>query len=726
MKKMKSSKFAMVVASTVAFLATPWTMAQFQSQNVSLYAHIDLATFGAGSGNDCWGYVSPSGREYALMSVSNKLAFVEITDPRNPVYFANVPHPNSTWGDVKVYQQTCYCVTETGGTGIQVIDLSDIDNHNVTLVRTLSAPDTNHNIAIDTASGFLYTCGSRGGAGTTVYFDLTDPNNPVQAGVWTNAYHHDSQIITYTSGPYAGKQILFGASESRGVDIVDVTNKSNPILLSRTPYTNVSYCHQLWTEDLQYLYVDDELDGIPRTTVFEISDLANPIYAGDFTSGTQSIDHNLYILDGFIYEANYHSGLRIFDSNVDRVNPPQVGWFDTYPENDGDGFDGAWSNYPFFPSGTCIISDINRGLFIVDPSGALGGLLFTHPSGLPEQISPSGGNTVSLEVAGRGNITPEPGTGLFYYDIGGGFQQGQIAETSPNVYEATFPAAPCGTVVQYYFTADTTGGETLSDPPGGANAPYTALAAFGEIELFSDNFETDTGWTVENLGATSGDWERGVPVDDPGWEYDPASDSDGSGQCYLTDNALGNTDVDDGAVRLTSPLLDLTTAPGPTISYDYFLNLTNSNGADRLLVEVSANDNAGPWVQIALHATGGGLSWRTHEISAADLANAGVPLTANMRLRYTANDGNPQSIVEAGLDAFKIFVLDCEPPFAVGDLNCDGTIDAFDIEPFITALVDPNAYPGMYPNCDIDLADINGDGAIDGFDIEPFINLLLP
>jgi hypothetical protein len=131
-------------------------------------------------------------------------------------------------------------------------------------------------------------------------------------------------------------------------------------------------------------------------------------------------------------------------------------------------------------------------------------------------------------------------------------------------------------------------------------------------------------------------------------------------------------------------------------------------------------------VQIALHATGGGLSWRTHEISAADLANAGVPLTANMRLRYTANDGNPQSIVEAGLDAFKIFVLDCEPPFAVGDLNCDGTIDAFDIEPFITALVDPNAYPGMYPNCDIDLADINGDGAIDGFDIEPFINLLLP
>ncbi len=715
------------LAALAILLAAPAALAQFPSENVELLAHLNLGAFSASSGNDCWGYVSPSGREYALMSLNNKLAFVEITDPRNPVYFANVPHPSSTWGDVKVYRQTCYQVTETNGTGIQVIDLSDIDNHNVTLVRTISAPDTNHNIAIDTASGFLYTCGSRGGAGTTVYFNLEpDPNNPQQVGVWTSAYHHDSQIVTYTSGPYAGRQILFGSSEGRGVDIVDVTNKSNPVLLSRTPYPNVSYCHQAWTEDLQYLYVDDELDGIPRTSVFDITDLQNPVYMGDFTSGTLAIDHNLYVRDGYIFEANYRSGLRIFDANTDPVNPPQIGWFDTYPENDGDGFDGAWSNYPFFPSGTVIISDINRGLFIVDPSAALSGLVFSHPGGLPERVSPAGGDTIDLEVSGRGGTTPEPGSGRFFYDIGGGFQQGQLVETSPNVYQATLPAAPCGTQVRYYFTAQTTQGETLSDPPSGSDAPYTAIASYGEIFLFSDNFEGNRGWTVENLGATSGDWERGVPVNDPNWEYDPAADSDGSGQCYLTENQLGNTDVDDGAVRLTSPVLDLAGAQNPTVRYDYFLNLTNSNGADRLLVEVSANGPAGPWVQIAVHSSGGGLSWRTHEITAADLGNAGVPLTNNMQFRYTANDGNPQSIVEAGLDAFRIAVLDCVPPFKEGDLNCDGVVDAFDIEPFITALVDPNGYPGMYPGCNINLADINGDGSIDGFDIEPFIALLLP
>jgi hypothetical protein len=61
-----------------------------------------------------------------------------------------------------------------------------------------------------------------------------------------------------------------------------------------------------------------------------------------------------------------------------------------------------------------------------------------------------------------------------------------------------------------------------------------------------------------------------------------------------------------------------------------------------------------------------------------------------------------------------------------GDLNCDGAIDAFDIEPFILALTDPGSYPNQHPNCDLNLADINGDGAIDAFDIEPFIGLLLP
>ncbi len=63
---------------------------------------------------------------------------------------------------------------------------------------------------------------------------------------------------------------------------------------------------------------------------------------------------------------------------------------------------------------------------------------------------------------------------------------------------------------------------------------------------------------------------------------------------------------------------------------------------------------------------------------------------------------------------------------ASGDVNCDGGVDAFDIEPFILALTDPEAYERQYPNCHVTLADIDGDGEVTAFDIEPFIGLLLP
>ena len=61
-----------------------------------------------------------------------------------------------------------------------------------------------------------------------------------------------------------------------------------------------------------------------------------------------------------------------------------------------------------------------------------------------------------------------------------------------------------------------------------------------------------------------------------------------------------------------------------------------------------------------------------------------------------------------------------------GDLNCDGIVDAFDIEPFLLALFQPDEYSNLYPDCDINLADINGDGAINAFDIEGFLALLFP
>ena len=64
-------------------------------------------------------------------------------------------------------------------------------------------------------------------------------------------------------------------------------------------------------------------------------------------------------------------------------------------------------------------------------------------------------------------------------------------------------------------------------------------------------------------------------------------------------------------------------------------------------------------------------------------------------------------------------------PFELGDLNCDGEVNSFDIDPFVTALVAPEDYQALRPNCAIGLADINADDTVDFFDIDPFVTLLV-
>ncbi len=66
---------------------------------------------------------------------------------------------------------------------------------------------------------------------------------------------------------------------------------------------------------------------------------------------------------------------------------------------------------------------------------------------------------------------------------------------------------------------------------------------------------------------------------------------------------------------------------------------------------------------------------------------------------------------------------ECEH-YEVGDLNCDGLVNVFDIDPFVLALTDPASYAEAFPWCDLMNGDINGDGLVNVFDIDPFVILL--
>jgi choice-of-anchor B domain-containing protein len=671
---------------------------EFESENITLMSWLPLASIGGGStGNDCWGYTSNSGREYAIIGTSSHTVFVEVTDPGNAQVVQQISGPNSLWRDIKTYGQYAYAVSE-GGSGIQVMDMANIDLGSVQLVNTVDdqGSSATHNVAIDTSSGFLYRTGG-GDNGLRIY-SLADPTTPTYVGSWTARYVHDAQIVTYDSGPWAGKQIAFccggfnGGWGESGLCILDVTSKTNIIELACIQHSNPHYSHQGWlSEDRQYFYLNDELDEqntgtLTTTRVIDVSDLTSPFQAGTFTSGSTSIDHNLYVKGNTIYEANYRSGIRIFDAS-NPVAPVQTAYFDTWPGDDGASFNGLWSVYPYFDSGTIIGSDLERGLFVWKVEQAE--IEMALVNGEFDFINPDGGDQVLVRIAAVNGGEVDPNSPqLIYASASNSGTVNLKATGTPDEYTGAFPPLTCGETVSWYLTASSTGGQTLTVPSNAPASTFDDFIAVGIEIAFEDDGETDPGWGVSG-GALDGQWNRGIPVNCN--RGDPPSDYDGSGQCWLTDNSDANgcnSDVDDGATALVSPALD-GSAPGSVLSYArwYSNNFGGDPGNDVFQVDIS-DDNGQTWTSMeTVGPTGEGTTGGWHDVSFVVSEIPGVSPSTQMRLRFTAEDANSGSVIEAGVDAILISALECssEPPCPADVAGNDGQVDVNDLLAIIAA-----------------------------------------
>lgn len=648
----------------------------FESDGISLLGWIPLEDLGGiSTGSDCWGYTSPSGREYAIMCTSDSIAFVEVTDPGKPVVIQTFPAATSLWRDVKVYEDHAYYVSE-GGDGIQVVDMSNIDAGVVSLVGSAFGPGTSstHNVVIDETSGFLYRTGGGGDPTEGLrIFSLANKSNPQFVASWDDRYVHDAQAVTYTSGPNAGKQIVFVYSEDTSgggnpaVEILDVTNKSNIQKLGTLSYSSPAYSHQGWlSPDRQYLYLNDELDersfGTPTTTrVADVSDLTNPFQVGTFTTGSDAVDHNLYTLGTKIYEANYRSGLRVFDA-TNPAAPVEEAWFDTYPQDDIPEFNGLWSVYPYLPSGTIVGSDIEKGLFLWklgEPE-----LAIDVVGGVPELLEPNG-QTLDVSVVPAPGVSLQPGSVTLHYDAGAGTFDVPLAAIGGDDFRALLPSFTCGAEVTWYVTAQTTDGVTWSAPAGAPTACYGAVAASQILVLDEVDLETNPGWTVgaPSDTATTGIWERVNPVGTSAQPEDDVTPAPGT-RCYVTGQGavgggLGDNDVDGGATTLRTGDFDLS-GEDAVISYWrwYSNNTGGSPGADVFEVDIS-NNGGSTWTSVEVVGPSGPETlggWIQNRFRVSDFV---VP-TSQVRLRFVASDEGDGSIVEAAIDDLRIERVVCE------------------------------------------------------------------
>lgn len=307
----------------------------------------------------------------------------------------------------------------------------------------------------------------------------------------------------------------------------------------------------------------------------------------------------------------------------------------------------------------------------------------------PVSIDPGSSTAVALQVEIEGDTLVTGSVRLHYRGDAGAFESVEMAHAGDGLFQATIPGFACEESPQYYFSAEGSQVGTVTLPPGGASSPFSSLV--GDLMLTTFDMETDAGWTAGAPGdnATTGLWERGIPqatAAQPGEDTTPAPGVN----CWVTGRlggtGVGSFDIDGGTTSLLSPVIDLSAA-SPATRIGYWRWYSNTAGAapnaDVFTVDIS-NDGGTNWSTVEVvgptgPATSGG--WNYFEFEPSSL----LPLTANMRMRFVASDLGSGSIVEAAIDDFTVFAVECTNETCAADFDGNGTVEVPDIFSFLAA-----------------------------------------
>lgn len=319
-----------------------------KSQNLNI-THRATVTFNNQTLANIWGYAA-NGNEYALVGGRDGLIIVNVTNPDNPIVLKQIPGPSSSWREIRTYQHYAYVVTEGGAVGVQIVNLSNLPDTNLVWKNvSLGGLTRAHALDVDETAGFLYLYGSNVNGGKAIVWNLANPYNPTYAGTYN--------AIGYVHDGYTNNDTMYSAHIYQGqVSIVYMGNKSSPVTLG-TFNTPNNFPHNTWRSGNMLLTTDEVSNSF--LSAYDISDPSDPVLLDKIQSnpGSGSIVHNTHAINEYAVTSWYKDGVVIVDfSRPD--NLIQVGNYDTYPNQGGNGFEGCWGVYPYLPSGNLLISNI--------------------------------------------------------------------------------------------------------------------------------------------------------------------------------------------------------------------------------------------------------------------------------------------------------------------------------------------------------------------------------
>ncbi len=564
-----------------------------------------------------------------------------------------------------------------GNAGVEIVDVRDPFAPSHLSFITIPGFEDVKNSFYD--SGYLYL--ANGTTNDLAVVDLTsyNPNSPpvlIDQPLWTiNVGSSFVQDLTVQNG------VLYVAAWDSGLFVYDVSNIAGeaPVLLgSGPPQLNTN---AVWpTDDGKWALVSEYRDRGPLRLYELVPDGANIQVLLRDTVESQSADtssgstlypsaQNVVVVGHRAYVAWNEDSLRTFDVDPIKGKLVPVGTFDSFPQQGAvGGFFGAWGVYPFLGEDRIILSDLANGLFVLRLSN--NSVTISYPNGRLELVDPDIGTQLTVELTPDCTDVISLASVFTRNDsVGGDFVEAPFTSLGNNLYLADIPGGICPSRLDYYLRIETDAGDVVVDPPGAPDEFYTAEVG-RTLVGFSDDFETDMGWTVSaedcpGFNIPDGQWERADPFFTG---FEPEDDYPGGlgTLCYVTEQAgpsesFFSTDVDGGPLTLTSPTIP-TGGRDVQISYArwFYVSRFLVGVENFLVVEVSVDSGAN-WIPVETISSAG-PQWILKEFLLSDITIPGETAT----LRFTVADCNDfpggsggTSVGEALIDNVRIAFTSC-------------------------------------------------------------------
>lgn len=527
--------------------------------------------------NDVWGYEDELGNEYAIVGLFDGVSIIDVTDPNATQEVFRSIGEDCVWRDLKVFGDYLYVTNETDS-GLLIVDLTGLPNSVILPEKNFNMSNgaifsTAHNLFID-EKGIGFICGADfGNQGVLIYDLKTDPMNPTLISILDDFYVHDVFVIgdtLYTSNIGEGEFMAY-----------DVSDPNSPIVLGKHT-TKGMYTHNTWTSgDGDYIFTTDEING-GSIGAYDIQDMSNIEYLDGFKKFPNGVEmpHNVTVKDDILFISYYREGLVIVDAQKPN-NLIELAAYDTDVNLSGANSGGAWGIYPYLSSGRILVSDINKGLFVLDVEleGAafLEGEITDASNGFPlfgadviieneiiKEISDLNGDyqtgvnaTVSKSVIYRKTGYVSDTIQISFVTNTTVIQNVSLVpletvtatiqiQSSPNLsgftlnligneYEEEFASDNAGLITipnihigEFDFYVGKWGYKSIcfSDSISIGNHDYTATL----LEEYNDDFSVNTGWEATRPNGTTV-LERTIPIasfDVSNIQFDPSVDGDGA------------------------------------------------------------------------------------------------------------------------------------------------------------------------------------------------------